>query len=134
MSANPNTPLFKISNGDEIEYEDNPAVAQVKANLMAAEQIQQERAEQRRLEREEWKAWVEVERLRQELGEAEREWRELEEAELGWLTWEKEQLEEEKRVEQQQAAALCRSERAAERRQAALVASLPEAGPSWAPP
>ena len=45
-------------------------------------------------------------RLRQEIKEAEREQRELEEAELGQLTWEKEQLEEEKRVEQQHAAVL----------------------------
>ena len=80
------------------------------------EQIQQERAEQRRLEREEWKAWVEVERLRREIKEAEREWRELEEAEVERLTQEKEKLEEENRVEQQRTAALHRSERAAERR------------------
>ena len=56
MSANHDMPLFEISDGNEIEYKDDPTVAQVKANLMAAEQIQQERAEQRRLEREEQKA------------------------------------------------------------------------------
>ena len=50
------------------------------------------------------------------------------------MTWEKEQLEEERRVEQQHAAALHGSERVAEQRQAALVVSLPEAGPSQAPP
>ena len=52
MSADPNTPLFVISDGDDIEYEDNPTVTQVKANLTAVEHIQQEKAKQRRLERE----------------------------------------------------------------------------------
>ena len=116
ISANPNPPLFVISDGDDVEYEDDPAVAQAKVNLMVVERIQQEKAEQRRLEREEWKAWVEVERLRREIKEAEREWRELEEAEVERLTQEKEKLEEENRVEQQRTAALHRSERAAERR------------------
>ena len=37
-------------------------------------------------------------------------------------------------MEQQRAVALCGSERAAEQRQAALAASLPDAGPSRAPP
>ena len=83
MSADHNTPLFEISNSDEIKYEDDPAVAQAKVNLAVPEWIQQERAKQRRLEREEWKAWAEAERLRQEIEEAEREQRELEEAELG---------------------------------------------------
>ena len=69
MSTNPNTPLFMISDGDNIKYEDNPTIAQAKANLVAAEWIQQERAEQRRLEREEWKARVEAERLRREAGD-----------------------------------------------------------------
>ena len=50
------------------------------------------------------------------------------------MTWEKEQLEEEKRVEQQHIAALHGSERAVEWRRAALVASPPEAGLSQAPP
>ena len=49
-----------------------------------------------------------------EIKEAERQWRELEEAEVERLTQEKERLEEEKRAEQQQAAALRGSERAAE--------------------
>ena len=40
---------------------------------MVAERIQQERAEQRRLEREERKVWAEAERLRWEIEEAERE-------------------------------------------------------------
>ena len=139
---------------------------------MAAERVQQERAEHRRLEREEWKVRVEAERLRWEIKEAERKQRELEEAEgargsggssrkrreleevegargsggssrkrreleeaeLEQLTWEKEQLEEEKRVEQQRTAALHGSERAVEWRRAALVASPPEAGLSQAPP
>ena len=87
--------MFVISDGDDIEYKDDPAIAQVKANLTAVEWIQQERAEQRRLEREERKAQAEVERLRWEIEEVEREWRELEEVEPEQLTWEKEQLEEE---------------------------------------
>ena len=50
MSAEPNTPLFVLSDNDDIEYEDDPAVTQAKANLVvAAECIQQEKAEQRRL-------------------------------------------------------------------------------------
>ena len=56
MSTNPNTPLFTLSNDDDDEYEDDPAITQAKANLTAAEHIQQERAEQKRLEREERKA------------------------------------------------------------------------------
>ena len=112
MSTDPNTPLFVISDEDDVEYEDDPAVTQVKANLAAVECIQQEKAEQRRLEREEQKAWVEVECLTKEIEEAERKWRELEEVELERLMWEKEKLEEEKRVEQRCAAALCGSERA----------------------
>ena len=52
MSADPNTPLFEIRDGDDIMYKDDPAVTQAKVNLMAAECMQQERAEQRRLERE----------------------------------------------------------------------------------
>ena len=134
MSADPNAPLFMISDGDNIKYEDDPAIAQAKANLMAVEQIQQERAEQRRLEREERKVWAEAERLRWEIKEAEREQRELEEAEVERLTQEKEKLEEENRVEQWHAAALCGLERAVEWRQVALAALPPEAGPSWAPP
>ena len=97
MSTDHNTPLFEISDGDEIEYEDDPAVAQAKVNLVAAEQIQQEREEQ--------KAQAEVER----------EQRELEEAELGWLTLEKERLEEEACVERQCTEVLHGSERVAER-------------------
>ena len=37
MSADPNTPLFEFSDGDDIMYEDDPAMTQVKANLMAVE-------------------------------------------------------------------------------------------------
>ena len=114
MSTDHNMPLFKISNGDKIEYKDDSAIAQVKVNLAVAERIQQERAKQRRLEREEWKAQVEVERLRWEIEEAEREGRELEEAELGWLTQEKERLEEEVHVKQQHMEVLHGSERVAE--------------------
>ena len=67
MSTNPNTPLFILSDDDDIEYKDNPAVTQAKANLAAAECIQQEKAEQRRLEREEWKVQAEAERLTKEI-------------------------------------------------------------------
>ena len=56
MSTNQNTPLFALSDDDDVEYEDDPAVTQAKANLVAVERIQQERAEQKRLEREERKA------------------------------------------------------------------------------
>ena len=63
MFANQDTPLFVLSDDDDDEYKDDPAITQAKANLMVAECIQQEKAEQRRLEREEWKAWAEVERL-----------------------------------------------------------------------
>ena len=114
MSTDPNTPLFVLSDDDDIEYEDDPAVAQAKANLVVAERIQTERAEQRRLEREEWKVRVEAERLTREIEEAERKRKELEEAELEQLTQEKERLEEEKRAEQQHAAALRGSEKVAE--------------------
>ena len=93
------------------EYEDDPAITQAKANLVAAEHIQQETAEQRRLEREER---AEAERLMWEIEEAERQWRELEEAEVERLTWEKEKLEEEKRAEQRRAATLRGSERVVE--------------------
>ena len=85
-SADPNTPLFEISDGDDVICEDNPAVTQAKANLAVAERIQQERAEQRRLEREEQKVQAEAERLKREIEEAERKQRELEEVELEGLT------------------------------------------------
>ena len=100
MSADPNTPLFILRDDDNVEYKDNPAVMQVKANLVAAECIQQEKAEQRRLEREEWKARAEAESLTKEIEEVEKKWRELEEVEVERLTQEKERLEEENRVEQ----------------------------------
>ena len=83
MSTNPNTLLFVLSDNDNDEYEDDPAVTQAKANLAAVEHIQQEKAEQMRLEREEWKVWVEAERLMQEIEEVERQLRELGEAEVG---------------------------------------------------
>ena len=134
MSADPNTPLFMLSDDDDDEYEDDPAITQAKVNLAAAERIQQERAEQKRLEREERKVWAEAERLMWEIEEVERQWRELEEAEIERVMWEKEKLEEEKWVEQWHVATLHGSERAVERRWAALVALPPEAGLSWAPP
>ena len=116
MSAYPNTPLFEISDGDDNMYEDDPAVTQVKANLTAVERVQQERTEQRKLGREEWKAWVEVERLKREIEEAEKKWRELEEVELERLTQEKEKLEEEKWVKQQCAVTLQGVEKVVEQR------------------
>ena len=96
-------------------YKDDPAMTQVKANLTAVEQVQQQRAEQRRLEREEWKVRVEAERLKREIEEAERKQRELKEVELDRSTWEKEKLEE-KQVNQQHVAALWGVEKAAEQR------------------
>ena len=134
MSADQNTSLFVLSDNDNDEYEDDPAIMQVKANLVVVECIQQEKVEQRRLEREEWKVRVEAEHLTREIEEAGRKRRELEEAELERLTQEKERLEEEKRAEQQHTATLCGSERVVEQRRAALAASPPEAGPSRAPP
>ena len=56
MSADHNTPLFEISNGDDMTYEDDPAIIQARANLVVVEHVQQEKAEQKRLEREEWRA------------------------------------------------------------------------------
>ena len=114
MSTDPNMPLFKISDGDDLSYKDDPVIMQVKANLAAAERVQQERAEQRRLEREERKAQVEAEWLLWEIEKAERKWRELEEVELEQLTLEKERLEEETCVEQQHAEVLRGSERVVE--------------------
>ena len=123
MSADLNTPLFVLSDNDDIEYEDDPAVTQAKANLAVAEHIQQEKVEQRRLEREEWKVRVEAEHLTKEIEEVERKWRELKEAELEQLTREKERLEEEKWVEQQPTVTLHGSERAAERRNRSVASS-----------
>ena len=100
---------------------------------MVVERVQQERAEQRRLEREEWKAQAEAERLTWEIEEAERKQRELEETELEQLTLE-ERLEEEMHIEQQHMVVLHGSERAVEWRQVVLAVSPPEAGPSRAPP
>ena len=114
MSADPNTPLFILSDNDDIEYKDNPAATQAKANLAAVEHIQEEKAKQRRLEREEQKARGEAERLMWEIEEAEKQWRELEEAEVERLMQEKERLEEEKQAEQWHAVTFCGSERAAE--------------------
>ena len=99
MSANHNTPLFEISNGDDAMHEDDPAVIQARANLMAAQCVQQEKAEQKRLEREEWRAQVEVEKLKGEIKEVEKRRRELEEVEMRRLAKEKDRLEKE--VEEQ---------------------------------
>ena len=74
MSTDSIIPLFEISDDDDLSYEDDLVITQAKANLAVAERVQQERAEQRRLEREEWKARAEVERLMWEIKEAELEW------------------------------------------------------------
>ena len=89
MSADPNTLLFEISDGDDATYKDDPAVIQARANLAAVECVQQERAEQKRLEREEQRAWAEAEKLKGEIEEVERRWRELKEAELRQLAQER---------------------------------------------
>ena len=116
-------------------YEDDPAVIQARANLTVVERVQQEKAEQKRLEREEQRARAEAERLKGEIEEVERKWRELEEAELRRLAQERDRLEAEKRIEEQRGVQLCGAERAVEQRRVALVAlSPPEAGPSRAPP
>ena len=96
MSTDPNTPLFEISDGDDATYEDDPAVIQARENLAVAECIQQEKAEQKRLEREEQRAWAEVEKLKGEIEEAEKRQRELKEAELRRLAQERDSLEAEK--------------------------------------
>ena len=79
MSAYHDTPLFKISDGDNTMYEDDPAVIQARANLIAVECVQQERAEQKRLEREERRVRVEAEKLKGEIKEAEKRRKVLEE-------------------------------------------------------
>ena len=135
MSADRITPLFKLNDEDNITYEDDPTVIQVRANLVAAEQVQQEKVKQRRLKREQWWAEVEVERLRGEIEEAERKQRGLKEAELRRLEEEKGRLEREKQVKEQCGAELHGAERVTEQRRAAFVALLPsEAGPNKAPP
>ena len=98
-SANHNTPLFEISDGDDATYEDDPAVIQAWANLVAVEHVQQEKAEQKQLEREEWRVREEVEKLKGEIEGAEKRRRELEEAEMRRLAQEKDHLEKE--VEEQ---------------------------------
>ena len=103
-SANHNTPLFKISNGDDAMYEDDPAIIQARENLAAAEHVQQEKAEQKWLEREERRVQAEVEKLKGEIKEAEKRRRELKEAEMRRLAQEKDRLEKE--VEEQCGAQL----------------------------
>ena len=39
MSADHNTPLIKISDGEDIKYKDDPAITQAEANLVAVEHI-----------------------------------------------------------------------------------------------
>ena len=95
MSTDHNTPLFEISDGDDVTYKDDPAVIQAKANLVAVERVQQEKAEQKWLEREERRVRVEVEKLKGEIEEVEKRRRELEEAEMRRLAQEKDRLEKE---------------------------------------
>ena len=82
-----------------------------------AEHVQQEKAEQTRLEREEQRARAEVERLKGEIKEVERKQRELKEVELRRLAQERDQLEVEKWVEEQHRAQLRGVERAVEWRE-----------------
>ena len=96
MSADGNTPLFELDDEDDVTYEDDPTRLQARANLMAAERVQQEKVKQRRLEREQ--RWVE--RLRGEVEEVERKQRELEEVELRRLGEDKERLERERQIEE----------------------------------
>ena len=110
MSADHNTPLFEISDGDDAMYEDDPAIIQARANLAAAEHVQQERAEQKRLEREEQRAQAEAERLKGEIEEVEKRRRELEEVEVRRLAQEKDRLEVEKQIEEQHGVQLRRAE------------------------
>ena len=112
MSANHNTLLFKISDGDDVTYEDDSAIIQARANLVVVECVQQEKAEQKQLEREEQRARVEVEKLKGEIEEAEKRRRELEEAEVRRLAQEKDCLEKE--VEEQCGVQLRGAERAEE--------------------
>ena len=99
MSANHNTLLIEISDGDDATYEDDPAIIQARANLTVAEHVQQEKAEQKRLEREGWRVWAEAEKLKGEIEEAEKRRRELKEVEMRRLAQEKDCLERE--VEEQ---------------------------------
>ena len=104
MSTDHNTPLFEISDRDDATYEDNPAIIQARANLTAAEHVQQEKAEQKWLEREERRVRAEVEKLKGEIEEAEKRRRELKEVEMRRLAQEKDRLEKE--VEEQHGAQL----------------------------
>ena len=122
MSADHNTLLFEISDGDDVTYEDDPAVIQARANLAVAEHVQQEKAEQKQLEREEQRVQAEMGKLKGE----------IEEVEMRRLAQEKDRLEKE--VEEQRGAQLRRAERAVEWRRVALAApSPPKAGPSRTP-
>ena len=91
-------------------YKDDPAIIQARANLAAVECIQQERAEQKRLEREERRVRAEAEKLKGEIEEAEKRRRELEEVEVRRLAQEKDRLEVEKKVEEQCGVQLCGAE------------------------
>ena len=74
--------------------------------MAMVERLQQEHAEQQQLERATCWAEEEAERLKQETEEVERTWRELEEVDVQRLGEIKQQLEEEKRAEDQCAAGL----------------------------
>ena len=47
MSANGHTPLFALDNEDKLIHEEDPTVILARKNLITAEQVQQEHAEQR---------------------------------------------------------------------------------------
>ena len=106
MSANKNKPLFVINDDDDNNYSEDPTVIRAQENLALAEKVQWEQVKQQQIERAQHWVEIEVEKLQRKIEEAEKEWKRLEETELKRLEGVKRQLEEEKRVEQQHAAAL----------------------------
>ena len=73
MSANEPEALFILDDEDK-DFEEDPTMRQVRANLVTAERVQQQRAEQRRLER----VQCQVEKLQREVEEVrgcKRSWR-----------------------------------------------------------
>ena len=73
MSANEPEALFILDDEDK-DFEEDPTMRQVRANLVTAERVQQQRAEHRRLER----VQCQVEKLQREVEEVrgcKRSWR-----------------------------------------------------------
>ena len=73
MSANEPEALFILDDEDK-DFEEDPTMRQVRANLVTAERVQQQQAEQRRLER----VQCQVEKLQREVEEVrgcKRSWR-----------------------------------------------------------